>query len=93
MTGELKALTVCDKSVNIERFIEYLKLLRSQTGKHFIYLFVDNLSVHHSRVVAAYCQQNKIRLVLNGGYSSEFNPDRANLGTEQTNFPQTTFES
>lgn len=39
-----------------------------------IYIFLDNLRVHYSLRVREYCRENKIELVFNAAYSSEYNP-------------------
>lgn len=39
-----------------------------------IYIFLDNLRVHYSLRVRQYCSDNKIELVFNAAYSSEYNP-------------------
>jgi transposase len=73
--GEMKAFTLSDYSVNADKFIDFLILLRSQThGKSTLYVVLDNLSVHHSHKVRDYAERNNTVLVFNAPYSSEYNP-------------------
>lgn len=62
LQGEVVAFKTYDGAYNIERFIEYLKLLMRRT-KHFpLYLVLDNLPVHKSLLVKDFCQKNRIIL-------------------------------
>ena len=72
--GRVTTCSLKKFSINVDDFIEFLGKLRQGTGKHFIYVFLDNLRVHHSNRVKEYCGINKIKLVFNAAYSSEFNP-------------------
>ena len=63
-------------AMNADRFIEFLKQLISTKGKK-IYLILDNLRVHHSKLVKQWVEDNKndIELFYLPSYSPEKNPD------------------
>ncbi len=66
-----------DESIKIDSFIEFCqKVIDSNDGKK-VYLIVDNLRVHHAKVVKAWEEENKdkIKLFYLPPYSPEFNPD------------------
>ena len=66
-----------DESVNIERFIDFCKkVIDSNNGKK-VFLIVDNLRVHHAKLVKAWEEEHKdqIKLFYLPPYSPEFNPD------------------
>jgi transposase len=67
---------VIDGTVNIERFIEFLKRL-IKNCRHKIFLIVDNLKVHHAIKVKEWLQKNeaKIELFFLPAYSPDLNPD------------------
>ena len=44
-----------DKSVNTDKFIEYLIILRKKFGSKKIACFLDNLRVHHTIRVREFC--------------------------------------
>ena len=57
-------------------FIKFLKRLRKDAGKK-IFLIVDNLRVHHAKVVTAWLTDHaeEIELFYLPSYSPELNPD------------------
>ena len=61
-------------SVNIPKFLVFLDDLRRARWADDIALFVDRLSVHRSKVVAARLDELGIPLVLNASYEPDFNP-------------------
>ena len=66
-----------EESVNIERFIDFCqKVIESNNGKK-VFLIVDNLRVHHAKLVKAWEEENSkyIKLFYLPPYSPEFNPD------------------
>lgn len=76
---------IYSETMNAERLIEFLKqLIKSSTRK--IYLILDNLKVHHSKVVKEWVEksQDKIALFFLPSYSPEMNPDEyLNCGLKQ----------
>lgn len=67
---------IYSETMNAERLIEFLKqLIQSSTRK--IYLILDNLKVHRSKVVKEWVEKNqdKIALFFLPSYSPEMNPD------------------
>jgi transposase len=63
-------------SMNTDRFIEFMKQL-IKGKKRKIFLILDNLRVHHSKVVKQWVEQNieSIELFYLPSYSPEKNPD------------------
>jgi|TARA_B100000524_G_scaffold332993_1_gene220544 transposase len=62
------------KSVNGEKFQEYLEKLRAANGDAKICLFMDNLSVHKTPDSIKKMQQLHYRWVFNVAYSPDYNP-------------------
>ena len=74
-----------DKSIKIDSFIEFCKkVINSNNGKK-IYLIVDNLRVHHAKLVKEWEEENSkyIKLFYLPAYSPEFNPDEYMLSLQQ----------
>ncbi len=63
-------------TMNSDRFIEFLKQL-IKGKKRKIYLILDNLRVHHSKLVKEWVEKNKnyVELFYLSSYSPERNPD------------------
>ncbi len=79
-----------DESINIDRFIDFCtKVIKSNEIEDIdknnnktirykkIYLMVDNLRVHHAKLVKAWEEENKdkIKLFYLPSYSPDYNPD------------------
>ena len=65
-----------DESINVDRFIDFLqKVIKSSDKK--VYMIVDNLRVHHAKMVTKWVEEHKdeIALFYLPPYSPEFNPD------------------
>lgn len=65
-----------DESINVDRFIDFLeKVIKSSNKK--VYMIVDNLRVHHAKLVTAWIEEHKdeIAIFYIPPYSPEFNPD------------------
>ena len=60
-------------ALNKERFLAWLQILRPQLGPNQV-LVLDNLKVHHARVVQEWLEHNPIRLIFLPPYSPHFNP-------------------
>mgnify|MGYP000010510613 CR=1 FL=1 len=65
-----------DESINVDRFIDFLqKVIHSSDKK--VYMIVDNLRVHHAKLVKQWVDEHKDKIVIFylPPYSPEFNPD------------------
>ena len=68
--------SIYDESINVDRFIDFLsKVIKSSDKK--VYMIVDNLRVHHAKLVKQWVEKhkNQIALFYLPPYSPEFNPD------------------
>ena len=67
---------IYEGTMNADRFITFLKQL-IKGKKQKIYLILDNLRVHHSKIVKEWVAENKegIELFFLPSYSPEKNPD------------------
>ena len=66
-----------DESIKIDSFIEFCeKVIESNNGKK-VFLIVDNLRVHHAKLVKAWEEEHKdqIKLFYLPAYSPDYNPD------------------
>ena len=65
-----------DESINVERFIDFLQKVIDSSDKK-VYMIVDNLRVHHAKLVTKWVEEHKdeIALFYLPPYSPEFNPD------------------
>ena len=73
--GKVRFMTY-EGTMNAQRFIIFLKrLIKGATKK--IFLILDNLKVHHSKIVKEWItnRTNKIELFFLPSYSPEINPD------------------
>ena len=75
MEGNIVTTQITDYSVSVEKFIQFLQDLRSLTClEEQIYIYIDNLRVHHSTLVKEFCTRNNIGIVFAASYSSMYNP-------------------
>jgi len=67
---------VYNKTMNSQTFIKFIKRLIKDTGQK-IFLILDNLRVHHSKLVKEWLEghQEEIELFFLPSYSPELNPD------------------
>jgi len=65
-----------DESINVDRFIDFMQRVIDSSHKK-VYLIVDNLRVHHAKLVKAWVKKHEeqIALFYLPPYSPEFNPD------------------
>ena len=70
----LEHFQVLEQSVNIEKFIDYLKQIKEANKDDKICLFMDNLSSHTSDRSKQAMRDNDIRWVYNVPYEPRFNP-------------------
>ncbi|NOX48568.1 MAG: IS630 family transposase [Chlorobi bacterium] len=73
--GKVRFMTY-EGTMNAQRFIVFLKRLTKGPARK-TYLILDNLKVHHSKIVKAWAEKNtdKIELFYLPSYSPEINPD------------------
>ena len=57
LAGEVVAAKLYDRSVDVQKFVDYLKYLRRCAPLGKLYLTLDNLPVHHSIVVGQLASQ------------------------------------
>ncbi|MFA0813236.1 IS630 family transposase, partial [Microbulbifer epialgicus] len=67
---------IYEGSMNADRLIDFLKRLIKTAGRK-VYLILDNLRVHHARVVKAWLaeHEDEIEIYYLPSYSPELNPD------------------
>ena len=67
---------IIDGAFDSDRFIEFLQALIKDAGKK-VFLIVDNLRVHHSKLVKAWLAEHEehIQVFYLPSYSPELNPD------------------
>ena len=73
--GKVQFLLYSD-TMNADKFIEFMQqLIKSSAQK--VYFIVDNLRVHHSKIVKDWVEENKEKIALYfiPSYSPEMNPD------------------
>ena len=63
-----------ERSVNIEKFKEFIDLLHKRLGKKKVYLFMDNLNGHRSKKTIEHMHARNMYPIFNVAYSPEFNP-------------------
>ena len=90
--GKLRFMTYEGK-MNQDRLIVFMKRLIRSTDKK-VFLILDNLSVHHGKIVKAWLEKNKskIEVFYLPSYSPERNPDEyfnGSLKREIVNFGNT----
>lgn len=61
---------IIDGSANSELFLDFIKTIPN-IGKKT--LFMDNASIHHSKIVKKYTTDNKINILFNVAYCPEYN--------------------
>ena len=75
MEGRLAHMEIRPKSFNQYSFKDFLVGLREKVpAEKTVFVLVDNLGVHRTKLVRDYCTEAKIELIFNGAYSSEFHP-------------------
>ena len=78
--GGVELVKSYNKSVNIDKFIEYLRALRRKHPYLKMALFMDQLSVHKSRQVLDVMRQLKFEHIYNASYSPDYNPIENAIG-------------
>lgn len=76
---------IIDESFDADKLIEFLALLIKDAGRK-VFLILDNLRVHHSKIVKAWVaeRQDQIELFYLPSYSPQLNPEeRLNADLKQ----------
>ena len=63
-----------DRSVNTERFLEFLEGIDGSMQGKKVAIFMDNLNVHRSNKVRDYMEENDMMPIFNIPYSPQYNP-------------------
>ena len=65
-----------DEAINTERFLDFLQRVVDSSDKK-VFMILDNLRVHHAKVVKAWAEEHKeqIQLFYLPAYSPDLNPD------------------
>lgn len=88
--GKLHFLLYSD-AINSDKLISFMEAIIRTNDSKKVYLILDNLRVHHSKVVSEWVDEHKseIRLFHLPPYSPEYNPDeylnndlKRNIGTQ-----------
>ena len=69
-----------DKSVDREKFKDFLKKLRQMNPFRKLAIFCDRLAVHRSKDVKDMAKKLGIIMILNASYSPNFNPIEGVIG-------------
>ena len=67
----LEHCQIFKRSVNVDKFMDYLQKLRAANGHEKIALFLDNLSAHTSKTSKAEMKRLGFRWIFNVPYSPE----------------------
>lgn len=74
LTGHVVALLAKEKSIVTGDFLEFLGKLNKRMKGAETLVFLDNLSLHHTNIIAQKAKALKQVLVFNAPYSSHLNP-------------------
>ena len=77
---------IFERSVNIDKFFEFLAGLRAVNGDDKICLFMDNLGVHISPKSKTEMRRLKFRFVYNLAYRPDLNPIEFVFSMFKSNF-------
>ena len=58
LSGRVVALLTREKSIATDDFVAFLKKLKQSMRKQKTYIFLDNLRVHHTHIIAKEAKQN-----------------------------------
>jgi transposase len=64
----------CLSAIKIKEFLIFVEAVADRYNGERVSMFLDNLRLHHSRLVATRCEELNIKLVFNAAYASENNP-------------------
>ena len=87
--GRMQYAKLVPKALDQHHFADFLTELRqSVQHRQRLYVLVDNLGIHKTRVVKARCEAEDVELIFNGAYSSPFNPIERYWGFAKRLFAQ-----
>ena len=72
--GGLESYLIQPRSINSQAFIKFLDNLLGANQGRPLALFMDNCTVHHSKLVTAYLREHNVRVIFNVPYSPQYNP-------------------
>jgi len=61
------------KKKDTKAFLKHLKKVREKEKREWIIMILDNASIHKTKKVKEYCEENRIIMVYLPPYSSEYN--------------------
>jgi len=64
---------VCEKGMKKENFLKFMEETTKRVGKDYYY-FMDNASIHKSKIFTDFIKKNNLNVVYNAPYHSETNP-------------------
>ena len=73
-SGKLHGLTLADKSIKAREFFKFIDSCNETNGEVPTTMFLDNLRMHHQKIVKAKAESHCISMRYNAAYSPEFNP-------------------
>ena len=93
MSRGIELFNMHPRSINVSKFLVFVEDLRRQRWADDIALFVDQLSVHRSSIVAERLEELSIPLVFNSSYSPNFMPIENIFAQVKRHFRQTRLEN
>ena len=70
----IESANLFERSVNSQKFIQFLEDLVQGYQPEQLVVFMDNLTVHHSKLVQQFMKDRNIGVLFNVLYSPEYNP-------------------
>ncbi len=70
----IESANLFERSVNSQKFIQFLEDLVQGYQPEQLVVFMDNLTVHHSKLVQQFMKDRNIGVLFNVPYSPEYNP-------------------
>jgi transposase len=70
----LETFHIEPRSINSQSFISFMHSLLDINSGQELAIFLDNCTVHHSKLVSSFVKENDITLIFNVPYSPQYNP-------------------
>ena len=74
LQGRVVALLLREGSICTSDFVDFLRNLKSKMRGQKTFVFLDNLRIHHTLIIASKVRANNQVLIFNASYSSQLNP-------------------